>query len=68
MVIEYPIPAGTVLREQIQQKGEADRVVEWKFEKQYPHHATFKNGYGIRRSFSNAELLQRKIIFPQVIQ
>lgn len=62
------IPPGTVINEVIEEKGEEKRRVKWVFEKQYPAHATFKNGYGIRRSFSNAELLQRKIIFPQVIQ
>jgi len=60
------IPPGTVINEVIEEKGEGKRSIRWVFEKQYPAHATFKNRYGIRRSFSNAELMQREIIFPKM--
>jgi len=66
MVIEHPIPAGTVIKEEIMQKGEDFRIMEWKFVKQYTHHAMFKNKYGQRRCITNAELCQRGLAVPRI--
>lgn len=66
MVIEYPVPAGTVVKEEIREKGKVIGIVEWKFVKQYTHHALFKNKYGHRRCFTNAELYQRGLTVPKM--
>lgn len=58
------VPPDTVIREIVNEKDLGQRTVIWRFEKQYRHHATFINQYGIRRSFTNSELVQRNIIFP----
>lgn len=61
------IPTGTVISETIKERDGEKRVVKWMFEKQYRHHACFINKSGIRRCFTNAELINMKIIFPQVM-
>lgn len=54
-----PIPVGTVLYETIKEGDGTERKMKWIFEKQYPHHALFKNQQGIKRCFTNADLINR---------
>ncbi len=61
------IPSGTVITETIKERDGEERVVKWTLEKQYRYHACFKNKIGIRRCFTNAELLQRRVIHHRAI-
>lgn len=66
MVIEYPVPPGTVVKERIKNRDEEQRTIEWVFEEQYDHHALFRNKWGTRRCFTNAELYTRGIVVPRM--
>lgn len=66
MVIEYPVPSGTVVRERIKNRDEEQRMIEWIFKEQYPHHALFINKAGSRRCFTNAELYTKGIVIPKI--
>ncbi len=58
-VLHIPIPSGTELYETVREDG-TTRKIKWTLVRQYPYHAMFKNQYGKRRCFTNAELMNRK--------
>lgn len=57
-VLHIPIPSGTELYETVREDG-TTRKIKWTLVRQYPYHAMFKNQYGKRRCFTNAELMNR---------
>lgn len=61
-VTYIPIPVGTVICETIKENDGIEIKAKWILERQYPHHALFKNQHGIKRCFTNTELINRGVL------